>query len=88
MNASPIPAAIVSVGGMGLVAAAAPAFAQSPKDEPVSKQSETPEPEGLQTRAANIPSRRSVDRSSASRMDPRPDHSEASCCGSDPPRRA
>jgi hypothetical protein len=58
--------AIVGVGGMGLVAAAAPAFAQSSKEPPLSKQNETSEPEGL-IPAASIPSRRFVDRSSLGR---------------------
>ncbi len=34
--------AIVGAGSLGLVAAAAPAFAQSSKDAPLSKQDETP----------------------------------------------
>jgi hypothetical protein len=42
------PRAIVGAGSMGLVAAAAPAFAQSSKDAPLSKQSEAPAPEALQ----------------------------------------
>ena len=56
--------AIVGVGGMGLVAAAAPAFAQSSKEQPLYKQNETSAPEGLQDPAPNIPNRRFVDRSS------------------------
>ena len=46
--------AIVGVGGMGLVAAAAPAFAQSSKEQPLSKPSETPAPEALQDPAHQI----------------------------------
>ena len=36
--------AIVGAGSIGLVAAAAPAFAQTSKDAPLSKGSETPAP--------------------------------------------
>jgi hypothetical protein len=39
--------AIVGAGSIGLVAAAAPAFAQSSKESPLSKGSETQAPEGL-----------------------------------------
>ncbi len=47
--------AIVGVGGMGLVAAAAPAFAQSSKKAPLSKQNEAPEPEALQDPRTKYP---------------------------------
>jgi hypothetical protein len=46
--------AIVGAGSIGLVATAALAFAQSSKETPLSKQSETPAPEGLKTREPNI----------------------------------
>src|SRR3984957_13538101 len=39
---------VVGAGGIGLVAAAAPAFAQRSKESPLSKGSDTPAPEALQ----------------------------------------
>ena len=79
--------AIVGVGSIGLVAAAAPAFAQSSKEAPLSKQSETPAPEGLRdprSRYPKPPFRRQEQPwpGLASRMDPRPDHGETSYRGS------
>ncbi len=80
--------AIVGVGGMGLVAAAAPALAQSSKDEPLSKPSETPPPpQGLQDPRSKYPKppfRRQEQPwpGLASRMNPRPDHGETSYRGS------
>jgi NAD(P)-dependent dehydrogenase (short-subunit alcohol dehydrogenase family) len=79
--------AIVGAGSMGLVAAAAPAFAQNSKEQPLSKQSETPAPEGLQdprTKYPTPPFRRQQQPwpGLASRMDPRPDHGETSYRGS------
>jgi hypothetical protein len=79
--------AIVGAGSIGLVAAAAPAFAQNSKEQPLSKQSETPAPEGLQdprTKYPKPPFRRQQQPwpGLASRMDPRPDHGETSYRGS------
>src|SRR6202451_3475132 len=79
--------AIVGAGSTGLVAAAAPTFAQSSKETPLSKQSETPAPEGLQdprTKYPRPPFRRQQQPwpGLASRMDPRPDHGETSYKGS------
>jgi NAD(P)-dependent dehydrogenase (short-subunit alcohol dehydrogenase family) len=79
--------AIVGAGSMGLVAAAAPAFAQNSKEQPLSKQSETPAPEGLQdprTKYPKPPFRRQQQPwpGLAGRMDPRPDHGETSYRGS------
>jgi hypothetical protein len=79
--------AIVGVGSMSLVAAAVPAFAQSSKDEPLSKKSETSAPEGLQDPRSKYPKppfRRQEQPwpGLASRMDPRPDHGETSYRGS------
>ena len=79
--------AIVGVGSMGLVTAAAPAFAQSSKEAPLSKHSETPAPEGLQDPRSKYPKppfRRQEQPwpGLASRMDPRPDHGETSYRGS------
>jgi hypothetical protein len=78
---------IGGVGGIGLVAAAAPpAFAQSSKDEPLSRQEEAQAPEGLQdprTKYPKPPFRRQEQPwpGLASRMDPRPDHGETSYRG-------
>ncbi len=79
--------AIVGAGSLGLVAAAAPAFAQSSKEAPLSEQSETPIPEVLQdprTKHPKPPFRRQEQPwpGLASRMDPRPDHGETSYRGS------
>src|ERR1700723_2498508 len=79
--------AIVGAGRTGLVAAAAPAFAQSSKETPLSKQSEAPAPEGLQdsrTKFPKPPFRRQQQPwpGLASKMDPRPDHGETSYRGS------
>ena len=54
---------IVGVGGIGLVAAAAPAFAQSSKEPPFSKGSETPR-KPCKTHEASTRSRRFAGRSS------------------------
>src|ERR1700678_2934285 len=72
---------------MGFVAAAAPAFAQSAKDAPISKDGETPSPQGLRdprNKYPKPPFRRQQQPwpGLASRMDPRPDHGEASYRGS------
>jgi NAD(P)-dependent dehydrogenase (short-subunit alcohol dehydrogenase family) len=79
--------AIVGAGSIGLVAAAAPAFAQNSNDAPLSKQDETSAPEGLQdprTKYPKPPFRRQQQPwpGLASRMDPRPDHGETSYRGS------
>jgi NAD(P)-dependent dehydrogenase (short-subunit alcohol dehydrogenase family) len=79
--------AIVGAGSIGLLAAAAPAFAQNSKDAPLSKQDETLAPEGLQdprTKYPKPPFRRQQQPwpGLASRMDPRPDHGETSYRGS------
>ena len=79
--------AIVGAGSIGLVAAAAPAFAQNSTDAPLSKQDETLAPEGLQdprTKYPKPPFRRQQQPwpGLASRMDPRPDHGETSYRGS------
>jgi hypothetical protein len=79
---------IVGVGGMGLAAAAAsPAFAQSSKEQPLSKQDKTASQEELQdprSRYPKPPFRRQEQPwpGLASRMDPRPDHGETSYRGS------
>src|SRR6202522_2395455 len=72
---------------MGFVAAAAPAFAQSAKEAPISKDGETPSPQGLRdprNKYPKPPFRRQQQPwpGLASRMDPRPDHGEASYRGS------
>jgi NAD(P)-dependent dehydrogenase (short-subunit alcohol dehydrogenase family) len=77
----------VGVGGMSLVAAAAPAFAQNSKERPLSKDTEAPAPEALQdprTKYPKPPFRRQEQPwpGLASRMDPRPDHGETSYRGS------
>jgi NAD(P)-dependent dehydrogenase (short-subunit alcohol dehydrogenase family) len=79
--------AIVGAGSIGLVAAAAPAFAQNSNDAPPSKQDEASAPEGLQdprTKYPKPPFRRQQQPwpGLASRMDPRPDHGETSYRGS------
>jgi NAD(P)-dependent dehydrogenase (short-subunit alcohol dehydrogenase family) len=79
--------AIVGAGSLGLVAAAAPAFAQTSKEQPLSKPDETAAPEGLQdprTKYPKPPFRRQSQPwpGLASRMDPRPDHGETSYRGS------
>ena len=79
--------AIVGAGGLGLVAAAAPAFAQTSKDTPMSKGSEMPAAEGLQdprTKHPRPPFRRQEQAwpGLASKMDPLPDHGEMSYRGS------
>ena len=79
--------AIVGAGSMGLVAAAAPAFAQSSKEAPLSKGNETQAPEGLQdprNKHPKPPFRRQEQPwpGLASKMDPRPDHGETSYRGS------
>ena len=79
--------AIFGAGSMGLVAAAAPAFAQSSKHQPLSKQTEASAPEALQdprTKYPKPPFHRQEQPwpGLASRMDPRPDHGEASYRGS------
>ena len=79
--------AFVGAGGFGLVAAAAPAFAQSSKERPLSKQDEAPAPEALQdprTKYPKPPFRRQEQPwpGLASKMDPRPDHGETSYRGS------
>src|SRR6202789_3341371 len=72
---------------MGFVAAAAPAFAQSAKEAPLSKDGETPSPQGLRdprNKYPKPPFRRQQQPwpGLASRRDPRPDHGEASYRGS------
>ncbi len=62
--------AIVGAGSMGLAAAAAPAFAQNSKQQPLSKQNETRLPKPCKTRAASTPSRRFIGRSSPGRGSP------------------
>ena len=79
--------AIVGAGSIGLVAAAAPTFAQSSNEAPVSKGSDTPAPEALQdprTKHPKPPFRRQEQPwpGLASKMDPRPDHGETSYRGS------
>ena len=79
--------AIVGAGSLGLVAAAAPAFAQTSKEQPLSKPDETAAPEGLQdprTKYPKPPFRRQSQPwpGLANRMDPRPDHGETSYRGS------
>src|SRR5580692_4924903 len=79
--------AIVGAGSVGLVAAAAPAFAQSSKEAPLSKGNETQAPEGLQdprNKHPKPPFRRQEQPwpGLASKMDPRPDHGETSYRGS------
>ena len=79
--------AVVGAGGMGLVAAAAPAFAQNSKEQPFSKQSETPDAEALQDPRSKYPKppfhrQEQPWPGLASRMDPRPDHGETSYRGS------
>ena len=79
--------AIFGAGSMGLVAAAAPAFAQSSKQQPLSKQTEASAPKALQdprTKYPKPPFHRQEQPwpGLASRMDPRPDHGEASYRGS------
>jgi short chain dehydrogenase len=79
--------ALVGAGSIGLVAAAAPAFAQSSKERPLSKQDEASAPEALQDPRTNHPKppfRRQEQPwpGLASRMDPRPDHGEMSYRGS------
>ena len=60
--------AIVGVGGISLVAAAAPAFAQSSKDAaPLEAKRDADLPRDCKIRAASIPSRRFADRSSLGR---------------------
>ena len=79
--------AIVGAGSIGLVAAAAPAFPQTSKEALLSKQSETPAPEGMQdprTKYPKPPFRRQQQPwpGLSSQMDPRPDHGETSYHGS------
>ena len=79
--------AIVAAGSIGLVAAAAPAFAQNSKERPLWKDTEAPVPEALQdprTKYPKPPFRRQEQPwpGLASRMDPRPDHGETSYRGS------
>jgi NAD(P)-dependent dehydrogenase (short-subunit alcohol dehydrogenase family) len=79
---------IVGVGGIGVAAAAAaPAFAQSSKEQPLSRQEEAQAHEALQdprTKYPKPPFRRQEQPwpGLASRMDPRPDHGETSYRGS------
>ncbi len=76
---------IVGVGGIGLVAAAAPAFAQSSKEPPFSKGSEAPEAlQDPRSKHPKPPFRRQEQPwpGLASKMDPRPDHGETSYRGS------
>jgi hypothetical protein len=79
--------AIVGAGSIGLVAAAAPAFAQSSKERPLTKQDKASAPEALQdprTKHPKPPFRRQEQPwlGLASRMDPRSDHGETSYRGS------
>ena len=79
--------AMVGVGGLGLVAATAPAFAQSSKERTFSKLDETQTAEALQdprTKYPKPPFRRQEQpwQGLASQMDPRPDHGETSYRGS------
>src|SRR6202522_3167302 len=72
---------------MGFVAAAAPAFAQSAKEAPISKDGETPSPMELRDPQGKFPRPPFKQQSQpwpglASRMDPRPDHGETSYRGS------
>jgi NAD(P)-dependent dehydrogenase (short-subunit alcohol dehydrogenase family) len=77
--------AIVGAGSIGLVAAAAPAFAQNSKEAPLSKGGETPEAlQDPRTKHPQPPFRRQEQPwpGLASKMDPRPDHGETSYRGS------
>jgi NAD(P)-dependent dehydrogenase (short-subunit alcohol dehydrogenase family) len=79
--------AIVSAGGLGLAAAASPAFAQNSTGRPLSRDNEAPAVEGLQdprTKYPKPPFRRQQQPwpGLASRMEPRPDHGETSYRGS------
>jgi NAD(P)-dependent dehydrogenase (short-subunit alcohol dehydrogenase family) len=77
--------AIVGAGSIGLVAAAAPAFAQNSKEAPLSKGGETPEAlQDPRTKHPQQPFRRQEQPwpGLASKMDPRPDHGETSYRGS------
>jgi NAD(P)-dependent dehydrogenase (short-subunit alcohol dehydrogenase family) len=79
--------AVVRVGGLGLVAAAAPAFAQISKERPLSKLDETPAPAALQDPRSKYPKppfrkQQQPWPGLASKMDPRPEHGETSYRGS------
>jgi hypothetical protein len=77
--------AIVGAGSIGVVAAAAPAFAQNSNEAPLSKGGETPEAlQDPRTKHPKPPFRLQEQPwpGVASRMDPRPDHGETSYRGS------